>query len=116
MYSESLIKEEQEVIFEMVLSNGEKVYNMPLHELPIDYYKGLILLRKTFYDEKSLYFHKKDTFIKMYLDFNNFNRSTKKINVYSVSVNQVDQDNYHWNHFHPRNSPLYIYVNPNYEK
>lgn len=111
MYSENLIKGDQEVIFEILLSDGKKIYEMPLHQIPMDYYKGLIFLRKTFYDKDSPYFTKKDTFIKMYLHLTDFSEVAKQVNVYSVSLNQIVKDNYHWEHFQPQRKPIYTYNN-----
>lgn len=109
MYSEALIKDDQEVLFELIDYEGNKQYSIPLHFLPVDYYKGLIFLRKTFYDGDSPFFHRKETFFKMYLEWNNLSSVVREVNVYSVSLHEIVEDNYHWNNFIPSKPPIYSY-------
>lgn len=111
MYSEPLIKNNHEVLLEITLKNGKKLYEIPIHTLPIYYYKHLIFLRKTFYDKDSPYYQKKDTYIKMFLKYTELENQTSEVNVYSVALKDIKKDNYHWDHFKSSSPPLYTYIN-----
>ncbi len=109
MYSEALIVDHHEILFEITLKNQKVFMIAPLHELPIDYYKALIFMRKTFYEKNSPFYEKKDTYIRMYLDWNDILKETELVKVYSVPLKDIRDDNYDWDGYTPVTKPIYTY-------